>query len=127
MHNIITSNNKFVRNASKYEDLFVQEENLFSAMTPYALQANEQMFFFSSSLRFIENFFFLNRCVCVTKCTTLCRERKTENFRISYAISIPNVVRYFISFWMYICLATHFTEFSFFFFLFSSLISLNRL
>lgn len=39
-------------------DLFVQEENLFSAMTPYALQANEQMFFSSSSFRFIETFFF---------------------------------------------------------------------
>lgn len=43
-------------------DLFVQEENLFSAMTPYALQANEQMFFFR--LLFVSLRLFFSHSVC---------------------------------------------------------------
>lgn len=60
---------------------FIKEENLFSAMTPYALQANEQMLFFSFSFRFIETYFFLTRYV--TKCTMLWRK---ENWKSSNLI-----------------------------------------
>lgn len=103
----------------------VQEENLFSAMTPLALQVNEQMFFFLSLfiLHFISLSHFFS-CICATQNEQQMGERKTENFRISYVISILNMVRYFISFSVCICLARY-IFFFFFFFLFLQMSSID--
>lgn len=125
MHNIITSNNKFVRNASKYGRFwsFWTRKKIYSVQwhRVHCKQTNRCLF---SSLRSIEYFIFL--LLFVWQNEQCFDERKTKNFRISYAIGIQYVVCYFISFSVCGCLATHFMMFSPSF-CFNSSISFDRL